>query len=48
MSTRGVTGGYFTLTYEGETTEDIPWNATADKLQDILEVSEIYLEMMDG
>lgn len=38
MSTRGVTGGTFTLSYVGEETTAIPWNATADTLQAALEV----------
>lgn len=38
VSTRGATGGTFTLTYEGEETADIPWDATADTFQAALEV----------
>ncbi|MEI6404091.1 MAG: calcium-binding protein, partial [Actinomycetota bacterium] len=32
----GVTGGTFTLTYAGETTRAIPWNATADVVRSAL------------
>lgn len=38
VSTRGVVGGTFTLTYGGETTPGIPWNSTSDTLQAALEV----------
>ncbi|CAN0479353.1 unnamed protein product, partial [Scytosiphon promiscuus] len=38
VSTRGVVGGAFTLTYGGETTTEIPWNSTSATFQASLEV----------
>lgn len=38
ISTRASTGGSFTLTYNGETTKEIPWDASAEVLQAALEV----------
>lgn len=38
VSTRGAVGGTFTLAYEGEESEAIPWNATAAEFQAALEV----------
>lgn len=38
VSTRGTSGGGFFLTYEGEKTREIPWNATAGELQTAMEV----------
>lgn len=38
VSMRGATGGAFTLSYRGETTAKIPWDATSDELQTVLEV----------
>lgn len=39
VSTKGAVGGSFTLTYRGETTRDITWDATADEFQSALEVN---------
>lgn len=38
VSSRGVLGGTFTLTYGGDTTTEIPWNSTSDTVQAALEV----------
>lgn len=38
VSTRGATGGTFTLTYGGQETVAILWNATSDTFQAALEV----------
>ncbi|CAN0529876.1 unnamed protein product, partial [Ectocarpus sp. 8 AP-2014] len=37
VSTRGASGGTFTLSHGGEETAEIPWNATAATLQAALE-----------
>lgn len=39
VSTRGTTGGYFTLAHGGETTQRIFWNASADDVHTALAVS---------
>lgn len=38
VSTRGVVGGTFTLTYGGETTTEILWNSTSETVRAALEV----------
>lgn len=40
VSTRGAVGGSFTLTFGGEETAEIPWNATADNVRAALEVGQ--------